>query len=203
MEENVFEEMAKRYDNAERQRVADIIAEKVLSVLTDATHKTLIDYGSGTGLVSLQLAPHVASVVLVDASQQMLDIAAEKIKRQQIENATVYYADFTKEMPNIQADIVFLSLVLLHIPDTALILKNLATMLPTGGQLYVVDFDENARVSHPKVHSGFNHAQLSKQLQTAGFEQVHINNFYAGEKMFMNEDAVLFLAQAVKKCRWC
>lgn len=199
MEDNVFEEMAKRYDNAERQRVADIIAEKVVSVLPEAKQKTLIDYGSGTGLVSLQLAQHVASVVLIDASQQMLHIAAEKIKRQEITNATVHYADFTKGMPTIQADIVFLSLVLLHIPNTALILKNLATMLPTGGQLYIVDFDENERVSHPKVHSGFNHAQLSQQLQTAGFEQVHINNFYAGEKLFMNEDAILFLAKAVKK----
>ncbi len=59
MEHNVFEEMAKRYDTEDRIELAKVIVKEVKQELQDSKSKSLIDYGSGTGLVSLALPDYV------------------------------------------------------------------------------------------------------------------------------------------------
>ena len=51
MENNVFEQMAKRYDTEERMELAKIIVKEVRPELRNSKSKSLIDYGSGTGLI--------------------------------------------------------------------------------------------------------------------------------------------------------
>lgn len=75
MENNVFEEMAKRYDTEERIELAKVVVKEVRKELQNSQSKTLIDYGSGTGLVSLELSDVVDSMVLIDASKKMLEVA--------------------------------------------------------------------------------------------------------------------------------
>ena len=115
---NVFEQMAKRYDTEFRIELAKVIVKEVRPVLRNSKSISLIDYGSGTGLVSLELSDLVDSVLLVDSSQQMLEVAKAKIAHKGITNAKVLHSDFTQETTELKADIVLMSLVLLHIPDT-------------------------------------------------------------------------------------
>lgn len=51
MEENVFEQMANRYDTEERIELDKIVSGEVKTELQHSKSKSLIDYGSGTGLV--------------------------------------------------------------------------------------------------------------------------------------------------------
>lgn len=198
MEENVFEQMAKRYDTAEREELASIVAEEVKQEIQDSRSKSLIDYGSGTGLVGLALADLVESILLIDSSQQMLEVAQAKISRGNITNAKVLYTDFTKESPELQADIVLVSLVLLHVPDTKKIVQELYDALTEGGKLIIIDFDKNENVMHPKVHNGFVHQELKKLLVEVGFKDVEIRNFYSGKNIFVNEDATMFISTSRK-----
>lgn len=198
METNVFEELAKRYDTPFRKELAEVIVKEVRAELKGIQPKTLIDYGSGTGLVGLELTDLAESVQLMDSSKQMLEVAEAKIGRQGIANATVRYADFMKELPDVQADVVLLSLVLLHIPDTEKILKQLHTILSDGGTLLIVDFDKNELVSHPKVHNGFTPEELHDKLTEAGFSSISRHTFYEGSQLFVNQDASLFLSSCVK-----
>lgn len=108
MENNVFEEMAKRYDTEERMELAKVIVKEVIPQLLGAQDKSLIDYGSGTGLVSLELSELVESILLVDSSKQMLDVAEVKIAKRGLSNAKVLYADLTQETPELKADIVLI-----------------------------------------------------------------------------------------------
>lgn len=198
MENNVFEQMAKRYDTQERIELANVILEEVKPRLQNSKDKTLLDYGSGTGLIGLELADSVQSVLLVDSAGQMLEVAKAKIAQREITNAQVLNADFTQEVPDVKADIVFMSLVLLHIPDTEKILQNLFSVLNDGGELWIVDFDKNENISHPKVHNGFAHEDLKEKLKEAGFASTEIHTFHHGEKIFMKQDASMFLARSVK-----
>src|SRR5690625_7525786 len=86
MENNVFEQMAKKYDTEERIVLANIIVKEVRPELRNSKSKSLIDYGSGTGLISLELADLAASVLLVDSSKQMLEVAKAKISHKGITN---------------------------------------------------------------------------------------------------------------------
>lgn len=198
MEENVFEQMAKRYDTAERKELAKIVANEVKPEVQDSRSKSLIDYGSGTGLVGLALADLVESILLVDSSQQMLEVAQAKISRGEITNAKVLYTDFTQESPKLQADIVLVSLVLLHVPDTKKILQELYNVLTDGGKLVIIDFDKNERVTHPKVHNGFVHEELKQLLSEVGFKDIEIRNFYSGKNIFVNEDATMLISTSRK-----
>ncbi|KAB8135735.1 class I SAM-dependent methyltransferase [Gracilibacillus oryzae] len=198
MEENVFEQLAKRYDTEERKELAKIIVNEVRTKLQNSKSCSLLDYGCGTGLVSLELADLVDSLLLVDSSEQMLEVAKAKIARQKINNADVLYADFTQEAPEIKSDIIIMSLVLLHIPDTNKILQMLYSILNNGGKLIIIDFDKNDKISHPKVHNGFSQEELTKSLAEAGFQSTEIKTFHHGKQIFMKQDASMFIANSVK-----
>jgi ubiquinone/menaquinone biosynthesis C-methylase UbiE len=102
MENNVFEQMAKRYDTEDRMELAKVIVKKVKSELQNSKSKTLLDYGSGTGLVSLELCDLVDSILLVDSSKQMLEVAKAKISHRGITNSEVIYSDFTQGTLNLR-----------------------------------------------------------------------------------------------------
>lgn len=198
MENNVFEEMAKRYDTEERIELAKVIVNEVRAELQNTKSKSLIDYGSGTGLVSLELSDLVDSLLLIDSSKQMLEVAKAKISRSGINNANVLYSDFTQETPELKADIILMSLVLLHIPDTNKILQELFNILNSGGKLIIVDFDKNDKISHPKVHNGFSHEELKKRLSEVGFKSIEMKTFYHGNRIFMKQDASMFISSSIK-----
>lgn len=198
MENNVFEEMAKRYDTEERIELAKVIVKEVRPELRKSKSKSLIDYGSGTGLISLELSDLVNSILLVDSSKQMLDVAKAKISQQGITNSKVLYSDFTQETPDLKADIVLMSLVLLHIPDTKKIVQALFNILNNGGKLIIIDFDKNDKINHPKVHNGFSHEELKRRLSEVGFKSIEIKTFYHGHRIFMNQDASMFISSCIK-----
>ncbi|SHF33712.1 Methyltransferase domain-containing protein, partial [Seinonella peptonophila] len=116
MKNSVFEQMARKYDTEERIELAKVIVKEVRAELRNSKSKSLIDYGSGTGLIGLELSDLVDSVLLVDSSKQMVEVAKEKISHKGMTNAKVICSDFTKETPKLKSDIVLMSLVLLHIP---------------------------------------------------------------------------------------
>ena len=198
MENNVFEQMAKRYDTEERMELAKVIVKEVRPELQNSKSKSLIDYGSGTGLISLELSDLVDSILLVDSSEQMLEVAKAKISHKGMTNINVLYSDFTQETPELKADIVLLSLVLLHIPDTKQISQELFNILNNGGKLIIIDFDKNDKINHPKIHNGFSHEELKKRLSEVGFNSIEMKTFYHGNRIFMNQDASMFISSSIK-----
>ena len=54
---NVFNQLAKTYDTPQRQALAETILNEIRPDFAEASDKTLLDYGGGTGLLSLPLAP--------------------------------------------------------------------------------------------------------------------------------------------------
>lgn len=198
MENNVFEQMAKRYDTVERLELAKVIVQAVRPELQNSKSKSLMDYGSGTGLISLELSDLVDSILLVDSSKQMLEVAKAKISQKEITNSKVLYSDFSKETSEFKVDIVLISLVLLHIPDTKKILQELFNTLNGGGKLIIIDFDKNDKVNHPKVHNGFSHKEMQKSLSEVGFKSIEMKTFHHGNRIFVNEDASMFISSSIK-----
>ena len=91
-----------------------------------------------------------------------------------------------------------MSLVLLHIPDTNKILQELFGILNDGGKLIIIDFDKNDKIQHPKVHNGFSHEELKKRLSDIGFKSTEMKTFFHGRRIFMNQDASMFISSSIK-----
>ncbi|WP_393967313.1 class I SAM-dependent methyltransferase [Enterococcus faecium] len=199
MTKNIFDSIANHYDSPDRQALSKIIREELTTYLPRDSHqKVLLDYGGGTGLVSLPLAERFKELIIADASETMLKMAEEKIQAADLKNVRTIHADASVEFPAVQANLILLSLVLLHIPDTENILTKLYEILAPGGQLIIVDFDKNEQISHPKVHNGFSQEELNNRLEKTGFVSATSHTFHRGEKLFMNKNASLFLSISQK-----
>ncbi|EPH95861.1 methyltransferase domain protein [Enterococcus faecalis 13-SD-W-01] len=194
----IFDRLAMQYDTPDRIKLAQIITAEIKKYLGDTSEKTLIDYGSGTGLVSLPLSSSFRDVFLMDASPAMMEAAEQKIQAAEVTNVHTVIADFLKDQNDIKGDIILVSLVLLHIPETEKILRELFQHLNPGGTLMIADFDKNKKIDHPKVHNGFEQDELQKLLLKTGFSESESHTFYHGEKLFMREDASLFLSIGIK-----
>ncbi|KAF1296470.1 methylase [Enterococcus sp. JM4C] len=197
--EKIFDRLAKQYDSLDRKALAEIISKKFSEELRDAKEKKLLDYGGGTGLVSLPLAHRVQKLAIVDASEPMVQLAQAKILADGLKNSTAEVGDLFADSIKETYDLVLLSLVLLHIPDTEGILTRLNQVLNAGGQLILVDFVKNRRVSHPKVHNGFEEVEIKAAVEKSGFVLTKFEPFYEGKEIFMRQDATLFIAVATKK----
>lgn len=197
---DIFEQMANRYDTEERVKIAQIIANAIRCEVTDAKGKSAMDYGCGTGLVGLELLDSFASMLLVDASSQMLQQVQQKIDLAHINTASTLGCDFSIDLPPaaLRVDYVLMSQVLLHIKDTQLILARLYDVLNNGGHLLIVDFNKEARIKSDQVHNGFEQSELLCLVKQTGFTAAHSRTFYLGKKIFMNQDASLFLLNARK-----
>lgn len=199
---DIFEQMAARYDNEERAAMAEIIAGAIRQELpgaSDTQGKKALDYGCGTGLVGLKLVDLFGSMLFVDTSPQMVEQVRKKLADEGIANASAQSGDFCDFVPpGVSADYIFLSQVLLHVKEYPLLLEKLYDLLHPGGHLIIVDFDKNDNVSSDMVHNGFVQADLADLLRKIGFSSVNSHTFHHGQKLFMNQDASMFLLHSTK-----
>lgn len=198
MSNQLFDGIAKKYDTEKQIELAKIIEVEVLKELNESKDKALLDYGSGTGLVSLGLSDYVKELFLVDSSKEMTAIATQKISEKQITNAKAVCHNLLEEEFDLKVDIILVSLVLLHIPNTELILIKLYNQLKSGGQLIIVDFDLNEKINDSRVHNGFEQNDLKGKLLEAGFKDTSSRIFYKGKELFMKQDASLVLTLGSK-----
>lgn len=195
----IFERIAADYDTAERIAVAKRIAAEIRTGLTDTRQKRALDYGCGTGLVGLQLVDCFADLLFVDASAAMIEQVQSKIAAGGLTTAAARCRDFgTGELPVLDVDYILLSQVLLHVPDHTSLLRRLYELLNPGGQVIIVDFDKNEKIISDQVHNGFDQAELTEVLKRIGFAAVRSQTFYQEQKLFMNQEASLFIMQAGK-----
>lgn len=197
---DIFDMMATNYDTPERIRIAKIISDAVRDSLKDADNKKAIDFGCGTGLVGLNLLKDFKSVLFLDSSPNMIKQINKKIKEYNITNADTLCFDLEKEsINNIRADYIILAQVLLHIMDIEPVLAGLYDMLNDEGHIIIVDFVKNDAVVSDIVHNGFVQEELIEFMTRIGFKDNKFKPFYTGSKIFMNQDATLFILDSLKK----
>jgi ubiquinone/menaquinone biosynthesis C-methylase UbiE len=192
-----FDLIAESYDTPERTRVANAVADAIRERLGESKGRTAIDYGCGTGLVGMQLLEDFSSILLVDASVNMVKQVKTKLEKPGIKNAKVRCHDFMTEVPaGLRTDCVILVQVLLHESDVTTLPARLRTVLVDGGRLIIVDFDKNDKVTSSEVHAGFEQKELSCILSKLSFTGIRSETFFYSEKMLMDQAASLFIMTA-------
>ena len=195
----IFNSMASGYDTSERIAIAKIVADAVREYIIDGESKSAMDFGCGTGLVGMNLLDDFKTILFLDTSQNMLDRINQKMNDLNIQNATTLCFNFEEDdRSELHADYIFMSQVLLHIEDTELILKRLFEVLNPEGHLIIVDFNKNEAVVSDKVHNGFDVNDIITMMSKIGYSGMQSKTFYSGSKIFMNQDASLFILDARK-----
>ena len=136
-----------------------------------------MDFGAGTGLVTIGLLASVNSVTAVDASGEMLRVLDEKLRASKIGNVHTLQCDISRApLPVNQFDLVVSSMVLHHLPDVPPVLQRLRPCLRPGGWIALADLDAEDGSFHADMtgvfHKGHDRGEVCKWLAQAGFLDV-------------------------------
>jgi SAM-dependent methyltransferase len=136
------------------------------------------DLGCGTGALLPRLSPYVAGVVGVDASDEMLDAARDRVRN--LANVAVRKGSLEAlPLDDASLDAAVLMLVLHHLPSPAAALTEAARVLKPGGRLLIVDMTPHEREEYRQrmghVWLGFSEEQITRLLTQAGFGAVAIH----------------------------
>ena len=139
-----------------------------------------LDYGAGTGLLALALAPRVRRILAVDSSPGMLDVLQHKIRAAGLPHVETLRADFTSDpLPPGPFDLVASAMTLHHVPDLASLLHQFHRLLAPGGHLALVDLDTEDGSFHADTtgipHRGFDRAAFARLLTDAGFTAIRFD----------------------------
>lgn len=135
---------------------------------------TVGDLGCGTGQVSELVAPHVAKVIAVDGSTDMVQAARKRLKG--ATHVDVRRGDLAAlPIDDGQLDVGILALVLHHVPEPIRALAEVSRVLKPGGRVLIVDMlpHDREEYQHQMGHVwlGFSEKTIKKHLEAAGFEK--------------------------------
>lgn len=194
-----FEMIANTYDTPERIHIANVTSDAIREYIVDTKSKDAIDFGCGTGLVGMNLIKDFHSMLFLDTSQNMIDQIKQKITNLKVQNANTICFDFEQDvLSDLRADYIFMAQVLLHIDNYESVLSRLFDVLNEGGHLIIVDFDKNENIVSDIVHNGFHQDELSALMKKIGYNNIKSKTFYTGSKIFMGQDASMFVLDAQK-----
>jgi SAM-dependent methyltransferase len=134
------------------------------------------DLGCGTGNAAEQLAPYVKKVIAVDREPAMLDAARKRLAG--LANVEFRQGELTHlPLKSNEVDAALVFLVLQHIEEPELAIKNIARTLKPGGSLLIVDMHTHDRESYRHTmghrHLGFDERTVKSWAKHAGFGDVH------------------------------
>jgi len=173
-----FDDEAATWDSKPiRVKMANDIFLAMSSQLRLTPQMDVLDFGCGTGLVTVQFSPLVHSITGVDRSKGMLEVLQSKIKDQHLTNVRTQCVDLDKgEALEGRYDLIVSSMTLHHVPDTASLLLLFHKMIAPSGTLCIADLDPDNGQFHADnegvYHFGFDRSALRKAYEDAGFEDV-------------------------------
>ena len=177
---NRFDQAAASWD-AETRRVK--MAQEIMAALREtlplAPDMDVLDFGCGTGVLTVELCRWARRVTAVDRSPEALVQAAARAAREGRDNVTFLEADLQAlPVPEASFDLVVASQCLHHVESPAAVLREAARILRPGGRLAVLELMPHAeawvkeRLGH--LHLGFEPEVLSAQASRAGFQAVSV-----------------------------
>jgi ubiquinone/menaquinone biosynthesis C-methylase UbiE len=173
-----FNKEAASWDKEPRRlKMANDIANAISDEIKLTPTMDVLDFGCGTGLLSLNLSPFVRSVTGVDNSHGMLDAFKAKIENQGLTNVKAEYLDLDKGDELVGSyHLIVSSMTLHHIREIGPLLERFHGVTTPGGHLCIADLDPDDGLFHDSnegvFHSGFDRAAMSRAFIKAGFSAI-------------------------------
>lgn len=166
-----YEKEKRRVDNV--KNIADAIKEKI--VLKKSMK--VLDFGSGTGLLTEKIAPFVSEMTTIDMSKSM----NEKLKQKKFTcKLKVIEADMESYNFGEKFDLIISSMSTHHIKDVSKLFAKFYDILNPNGYIAIADLDKEDGSFHTQNtgvhHFGFSHDEFKSYAQRANFIHVHIKN---------------------------
>ncbi|MCK9581192.1 MAG: class I SAM-dependent methyltransferase [Methanoregula sp.] len=173
-----FDSAARTWDdNPARVKLAHDVARAIRDTIKLTPDMEVLDFGCGTGLLTLRLQREVRCITGMDSSPGMLEVLNKKIGASGITNVktTLFNPENAGSLKG-EYDLVVSSMTFHHIPEMSSMVNILHSHIRPGGMLGIADLDrEGGRFHDSNVgvhHFGFDRAMLKKEIETAGFLKI-------------------------------
>lgn len=207
LEKRNFDKSAPTWDdNPTRVRLAADLVAAVADSVPLSTDMSMLDFGCGTGLLTLQLAPRVGSVTGVDSSQGMLGVLTAKAENLAAKNVRTVRLDIdANDTLEGSFDVIISSMTFHHLQNIDRVLDLLYRCMNPGGYLCIADLDVDGGRFHEDstgvFHNGFEREAFREIVEKAGFANARMSK--AAEVIKVSESGTLqrftvFLASARK-----
>jgi SAM-dependent methyltransferase len=168
--------------------------------------RTALDFGCGTGLLTLQLAERAEAVTGLDTSPAMLAELATKISRAELANVDTLLVDLGRGDPlPATYDLIASAMALHHVADLLPVLTRLFAAANRGGKLALADLDSEGGLFHDDNagvhHFGFDRIDLADMLAGIGWSDIDAKTAATIDKLGKNGEThpfTVFLMTARK-----
>ena len=167
-----FNTVASEWDRIRRNYIDDALAFHVVASLV--RHKAVIaDIGCGTGEMLIGMARAVAKVIGVDTSEKMLDVCRERVEKQGLKNVELRKGRAEKlPLRNEECDTAFTSMLLHHLSEPELGVREMARVVKPGGKAIISDISKHdydwTREVMADIWLGFTEQQIRDWVGAAG-----------------------------------
>lgn len=179
-QKDFFAEKAKDYDN-EKSRTKNVsdIAQTILNEVSFSKEMSIMDFGSGTGLLLSEIAPVVGEITAVDISSAMSEVLQSK-KDELKCPVHIVQMDLTKDNLDKKFDAIISSMTIHHIEDVISLLQKFRSLLKEDGIIALADLDTEDGSFHTEdtgvFHNGFDREDFIQMVKKAGFKDIKIQN---------------------------
>lgn len=186
-----FNQLASTWDTDIRIKRAQAVSIEIESYIGHGPLEVM-EFGCGTGLISLNLKKKISEGLLVDSSSEMIKELNQKLIDHNITNIQTYTGDILESDFERKFDVIYSSMVMHHIKDYPTVIKKLVSYLKTNGKLIIVDLlpdngDFHREHSEFDGHHGFSISEMVNVLTEAGLKEVHGRKFYSSYKPLENK----------------
>lgn len=176
--ENFFDSAAQNWDkNQIHVKRAEAIAKVLREIFIFKENSKALEFGAGTGLLSIEIKDLFSEITLMDSSKEMVRIVSEKLKTENINNLIPLFFNLEEENYNAKTfDFVFTQMSLHHVVDIDKIITKFYNLLNSGGTLAIIDLYKEDGTFHERDfsgHFGFNMEELKEVIKKIGFNDIH------------------------------
>jgi tRNA (cmo5U34)-methyltransferase len=202
---NEFDEKAAGWDmNPVHLERSKVIADLLIAATPKGKQMRALDFGAGSGILSLLLRDHLQEITLLDGSAGMINVIKEKLAAGGITNLIPVHINLEKESFTGEYDLIFSQMVFHHVEDIDGVLKKFYSFLNPDGFLAIADLYPEDGSFHGvgfTGHLGFDPSELSSKLSAHGFRDISYRECFVMKKVLDNGENRLypiFLMFAIK-----
>lgn len=183
-----FKGKAKEYDKeVARGKNVSNIAQLILKEIDYKQDMSIMDFGSGTGLLLSEIAPYVGKITAVDISKSMNEVLESKKHNIECE-LEIIEMDLSKETLHRQFDGIISSMTIHHVKDIAKLFEKFYQMLPANGSISLADLDTEDgsfhKVNTGVYHLGFDRNEFLNIAKSVGFRNLETHTVGLVEKPY-------------------
>lgn len=176
-----FAQVAPVYDELRKNCYAGALRDLLTSQFPPPSGSIVADVGTGTGYLAKKLAEYAKTVNAIDSSPDMLEVARQGLTQPELKKIKLIEGD-AHDLPldDESQDLVYSNLLIHHLLEPALAIKEMYRILKSNGKVIITDIDRHnhkwTKTEKSDLWLGVDRSDLHLWLEQAGFSEIQISD---------------------------